>query len=35
MLAHRETGIGGLLDPIVTSAEEGMKKPDPRIYEVV
>jgi HAD superfamily hydrolase (TIGR01509 family) len=26
-------GLGGLLDAVVTSAEAGMRKPDPRIFE--
>jgi putative hydrolase of the HAD superfamily len=27
-------GLGGLLDGVVTSAEAGVRKPDPRIFEV-
>jgi putative hydrolase of the HAD superfamily len=26
-------GLGGLLDVVVTSAEAGVRKPDPRIFE--
>lgn len=28
-----ELGLGGLLDAVVTSAEAGVRKPDPRIFE--
>jgi putative hydrolase of the HAD superfamily len=27
-------GLGGLLDAVVTSAEAGVRKPDPRIFEI-